>query len=135
MEITGIRVTELINLKWTQIDYTPKCINIRNNKEQRNDPFPLYKALEEFIATLPRNGDRIFSCYKNKDSMKFWNRACKALGLRYAMYDLRRTFGTDMAYTMNQFELAALMRHRSLITTRQYYLHIDLHKAGEKIRS
>lgn len=133
MDMTGIRVSELIDLKWSQIDYTLKYINIWNNKEQRYDPFPLYKALAEFIETLPKNGERVFSCYKSKDSMNFWKRACKDLGLQYAMYDLRRTFGTDMAYTMNQFELAALMRHRSLKTTRQFYLHIDLQRAGEKI--
>lgn len=134
MDFTGMRPGEVQNLSWQQFDFNQKILNIWNNKEGRFDQFPLYGKFLTFVKKLkPKKEGLLFPDLQKRSGIEFFKRACKKLGLAYSIYDLRRTFGSDNAPHMTEIELATLMRHRNIETTRRYYISLNLHQTAKKI--
>lgn len=132
LKLTGFRVSEALNLEWNDIDFAANRIKLKNQKGKRVDLFPLYPKVRGVMEKLPREGERIFS-FKNKDSLKFWNRAMEKLGYSYTLHNIRKTFATELVNgSVSVFDAMKLLRHRNISTTMKYYTFADLSRIGNE---
>ena len=91
---TGLRIGELLNLDWKDIDLKKNLMTIKNAKdEDRIDYFPIYAELSEFlIEEFPKRVGKILD-YKSRDSLGFFKRFLKNEGFNhYSLHTLRKTF-------------------------------------------
>lgn len=127
---TGLRISEVIALKWDDIDYTRKTIIINNSKGKRAEEIPLLEETEQIFKEIEYESDQIFN-YKSTDSLKAIKRHLTKFG--YTFHDFRRTFGTRWSKELKPFELKKIMRHKDLKTTDKYYVHSDLIEIKSKM--
>lgn len=137
--MTGLRVSELIRLRFDDIDFRRSLMYIKNNKGRRVDEFPLYGELRSFIETNWKKEERTGKVvgYKRRDSLRFFRRFLKENGFKhYTIHELRKTFLTRLANSgMSLFDLQKISRHRNIATTEKYYLAAEYNRIGEKISS
>lgn len=126
--LTGCRPRELINLKWTDIDYEQKTIRFACGKNaQISRTFPMSKDIDALLHTLPKfNASNVFKFKEKVISSDNLYQACKhrlkRLGLeKLTVYGLRHGFATRMSDGgLNAFEIQYLMGHTDIKTTRKY---------------
>ncbi len=132
LKLTGFRVSEAINLVWSDFDFATRRIKLKNQKGKRDDLFPLYPEVEKLVKSFPREGEKVFD-FKNKDSTKFWNKEMKRLGYNYTLHSIRKTFATDLVNgKVSVFDAMKLLRHRNINTTMKYYTFVDLSRIGNE---
>ncbi len=112
-----MQVSEAISLRWEDIDFVNNKIMIKNSKGKRNDDFPLYYGLKEFLNKFRQFSGKVFD-FKDKDSTKFWNRALddieKLEGRKYTLYQIRKTFATQLVNkNVSAFDAMKLLRHKN----------------------
>ncbi|MEM1563713.1 MAG: tyrosine-type recombinase/integrase [Candidatus Bathyarchaeia archaeon] len=66
---TGARAGEAFNLKWIDIDLERKTITITPEKGSNPRLFRISNKLATMLSSLPRNGERVFSKYRNLRSL------------------------------------------------------------------
>lgn len=133
--LTGLRISELILLNFDDIDFRENIILIRNGKGHRDDRFPLYEDLREFlIKEYPKKEGRLFD-YKNRNSMKFFYKFLKAEGYpAYNFHSLRKTFISKLINSgMSVYDVMTLARHKSIKTTLKHYTTAELSRMGKEI--
>ncbi len=127
MWITGCRQSELLNLKWTDINYDDQTIKLKcgkNSNVARN--FPMTPELDVFLHNLKIDSIYVFSENKaqpNTNNLyQYAKHRLNKLGLNnYTPYGLRHGFGTRLANAgVSAFYIAELMGHSKLDTTQKY---------------
>jgi integrase len=134
---TGMRKAELLNLKWSDIDYQQGIITIQNKTDWHTKnykprmlqmtPF-LCEILKEHKSLMDESG---FDCeyvftYKGErilqDIRKSFGSILKASGLKnVTLHVLRHTFASQLAMAgVPLMDVQALMGHQSFETTLQY---------------
>lgn len=137
---TGIRVSELVNLKITDINFTDKRIKIlgKGSKER----YVLYgSVLEKKLALYLENGyqklnkNKVDFIFLNKNGNPLTTRGVETIldqilkksGLNYHIspHVLRHTFATDMLNNGADLKIVQeLLGHENLATT-QIYTHVS----------
>lgn len=73
--ITGLRLSNVLNLKWDQIDFTNRCINIKTKSRKKlggkNASKPITDKLYHILMSIPRCNEYVFT-YKNKHTKSFY---------------------------------------------------------------
>ncbi|MFZ0456212.1 MAG: tyrosine-type recombinase/integrase [Ignavibacteriaceae bacterium] len=94
---TGFRAGEALNLDFKDIDLKRDLILVKNAKSKRIDWFPIYPALREFIIDeFTFRVGKVFD-FKNRHSLKFFERFLRDLGYNhYTLRALRKTFINDL---------------------------------------
>jgi len=132
LKLTGFRISEATNLFWNDIDFDNKRIKVTNVKGKREEYFPLYEKLEEFVVSMNNDGEKVFS-FKNGDSLKFWSREMKKLGYPYSLHTIRKTFATELINgKVSVFDAMKLLRHKNITTTMKYYTYADISRIGSE---
>jgi len=140
---TGLRVSELVNLKVSDINLEKgeALIKGKGNKQRRVFFTPrLHDSLKEWLSAHPQN---IFLFSKEKplttrNIQKILNKISKKLGLQKPLtpHKLRHSFATHLLESGSDIRtIQALLGHENLSTT-QIYTHLtdELYKkAKEKI--
>lgn len=144
---TGLRCGELVGLKWEDIDFEKKCINIKRTLLCRNHGFeehppktsngsrmiPLSSKAIEILKE--RKKRKVVSQYvfvyedgsnianTNLNSYLRWH--CKKMGIeRISMHSLRHTFATRcIERGMRPKTLQKIMGHATLSMTMDLYVH------------
>lgn len=134
LRLSGLRVGEATSLRWEDIDFEKDRILIKNTKGKRNDEFPLYYGLKEFLLRFRQLSGKVFD-FKDKDSTKFWNRALEEIeeleGRKYNLHQIRKTFATQLVNkSVSVFDAMKLLRHKNINTTLKYYTYADLNRLG-----
>jgi integrase len=145
---TGLRRSEIANLKWDQVDFTHKLIDIKNTdnfytKTGRERIVPLNIVAFEILESLPRRSEYVFVGEKGWKLDLMWishlfKRAVIASGLNTKLHfhSLRHTFATWLVQNgVGIYEVQKLMGHTS-ITVTQVYSHLsgrELHNAVDRI--
>lgn len=137
--MTGLRVSELIRLKFEDIDFKKNIIHIKNSKGKRVDDFPLYNELRLFFMENWKKSEikgKVVS-YQRRDSLRFFRRFLHDNGFpHYTIHELRKTFLTILANSgMSLFDLQKISRHRDLKTTEKYYLAAEYERIGDRVSS
>lgn len=133
--MTGLRITELINLSFDDIDFKENLIRVKNEKKDRIDYLPLYEELKIFILQewKDRTG-RLFN-YKSKESLKFFRRFLEKENMQgYSFHTLRKTFITKLINSgLSVFDVMTLARHKDIRTTLRHYTAAELQRIGKEI--
>ena len=133
--MTGLRVSECLNLTFDDIDFRDNLIRVRNEKTDRIDYLPLYSDLREFILEnwKERTG-KLFN-YKSRHSLNFFKRFLANQGLPgYSFHTLRKTFISKLINSgMSVYDVMTLARHKDLKTTLKHYTAAELQRMGNQI--
>lgn len=126
---TGMRCGEILNLKWSDVDFDRNMIHIRQTKSGKSRTIPLPTTVRaeieklkplapesEYVFTNPHTG-RPF-----KDIKQGFRKACQGAGITgLRFHDLRHTFATRLAReTRNLVDVAHILGHSTIVTTMRY---------------
>lgn len=94
--LTGRRASEILNLKWSDIDFQKQSITLTNslgNKKQ----IPLTTAISSYLSELTQNHDHVFHTLKQPEKgqqsvQKLHRQACHQIGIKLSIEDLFTSF-------------------------------------------
>ena len=136
---TGMRVTEICNLKWEDVDFDHHKIHVRNTigfstKSKKERTIPLHPKVSVALKGVERNGSPFIFLKESgeildKDLMnKVFRRYCKRAGLdeRYHFHTLRHTFASHLAIKgVSLYFIQKMLGHQSIETTARIYAHLQ----------
>lgn len=123
---TGLRYSDIINLKWKNIDFENGLLRKTQQKTQNAVTIELHKIAIQLLGTPTKSTDNVFSlpshtaCNKN---LKNW---CKKAGINkhITWHCARHSFGTNLVfYGADLTTTSSLLGHSSLRYTERY-VHI-----------
>ena len=127
---TGLRKTEIMSLKWEDIDLRSRILTARNTKNHRDHSLPL----PDFLVRLLRErkpdtgkspyvfpGKDLTVRIRDIDDSRF--RVIDESGINFTIHDLRRTFATIAAEMgIPPYLLKKLLNHKSGDVTEGYVI-------------
>jgi len=128
---SGMRKSEILNLKWKDVDFQNNLIVLSDTKSGKTREIPLNNTMREVLLSVPRylKSDYVFC---NRDGKPYRQlRVSFRNGLRRAgisdctFHDLRHTFASYMV--MNGVDISTLQEilGHSSITITQRYAHLS----------
>jgi len=124
---TGMRHSEVFNLKWQDIDIHRDIINIPQTKSGKKQEIPMSGIVKKALIGVPKHpGSAYVFC--NTDGRPYTNvrksfdAALKKCGIiNFTFHDLRRTFGSQLVMAgVNIKTVQELLRHKDIKTTMRY---------------
>ena len=127
---TGIRLSELLNIKLSDIDWLNKRIFIRTSKNGKNRFVQLHKILEKYIIAYRSKWNPIKYLIEGSPGIKYTDSSVqkiikKVSDSRFHPHIFRHTYITNMVEKVDIFAAKELAGHRSLKST-LHYNHIAL---------
>ena len=130
---TGARKGELLNLKWSNIDFRNRTAYLGETKNGRPRLLPLtHPVIEEMIRSRETNDHLIFHSTVSKttpfDIRKSWVKARTQSGIQKCRFhDLRHTAASNLVKAgRSLFEVGTLLGHSSTSMTARYS-HLAIH--------
>ena len=135
MWMTGCRQSELLNLKWTDVDYgdedrKPTMMFTCGKNANISRPFPLVPKIDELLHGMSLDSIFVFSKIDrqtNTDNLyQYAKNILKRLKFdAFTPYGLRHGFASRLASGgANSFYISYLLGHQNYSTTRNY-VHFD----------
>ncbi len=133
---TGARQSEIMSLRWPQIDFTRRVITLKQGETKNEDARALPLSGEAFTMLQARgkvrslNDDRVFPPISSKAEVRnlreSWERALKAADIKdFRWHDLRHTAASYLAMSgVSLVEIAKILGHRTLAMVARYS-HLD----------
>jgi integrase len=127
LALTGCRMSEILGLKWAQVDLTTGTFRLEEAKAGART-VTLNDAALALLATLPRDSEWVVSGAKPGKPLSVgtlehsFQRIRERAGISDArLHDLRHTVGTYAAQTgANAFLVRDLLGHKTLAMTGRY---------------
>lgn len=119
---TGCRRNEALYLTWNDVNFKTKQILIKG-KGNKIRIIPISKDLSALLKSIPKQGSRLFFWAPDTVSHK-WNKAMKALGLRYRFHDIRHTTASWLAMKGIPLQMIQALLGHSDIRITQIYAHL-----------
>ena len=151
----GLRMGELLALRWRDVDFTRRTIHVRENWTQGETTTPkggterAVPMAEEVAERLARLGQRehftadddlVFCTARGqhvgyKALKERYRAALRAAGLRedFRFHNLRHTFGSTVIRHADSREVMEWMGHADLTTTRRYLAFVDREDAAKRV--
>ncbi len=132
---TGMRLSEILNLHWSDFKYNYVIVRQSKSGKHRIVPVPTFVAEE--IENLPREDERIFALNAKRDlpsAIKTaWKKVRKIAGVEGRFHDLRHTFATLLLHNgVDIITVKEILGHSSVKVT-QVYSHTDLIRMKEAV--
>jgi integrase len=125
---TGMRKTEILSLKWKQVDINNGYIHLSDTKSGKRRSIPINETLYKTLKSIDRRLDVQYVFFNPKtgkrynDIKKAFNRACEKAGISdYTFHDNRHTFASQLL--MGGGDLVALkeiLGHADIKMTLRY---------------
>jgi integrase len=133
---TGMRKSELLTLRWLDVDFGANQIKIRKSKSGRIRFIPLHPDVLEILKDLPKSGDYIFTGSRGDALTLYgWVRtqfeaALDKTGIRnFKFHDLRHTFASEMIMRGADLKtVSELLGHATTAMTERYSHLSPAHK-------
>ncbi|MCI0530122.1 MAG: tyrosine-type recombinase/integrase [Nitrospira sp.] len=149
--LTGMRRSEVLHLKWSDIDLHNKLIDVQSDadtgfhpKGYRPRTLPVSKELERILLDLPQTGRYVFDNGKNRPLhcadyyTKGFEKLLKRLGIDHAnLHTLRHTFASYLVMGGVDIRTVQQLLGHSSVTVTERYAHLSpvhLQKAAEALR-
>lgn len=140
MMLTGCRTGEILNLRWSEVDFEHGVLNLPDSKTGAKKVLLGAPALE-VLASLARLGDYVIAGAKpdrpRSDIKRPWDRITAHAGLsNLRLHDLRHSYASvGAAAGMGLGTVGKLLGHASPTTTARYSHFADdpLRRASESI--
>ncbi|HEY7951203.1 MAG TPA: tyrosine-type recombinase/integrase [Solirubrobacterales bacterium] len=151
----GLRMGELLALRWRDVDFTRRTIHVRENWTQGETTTPkggterAVPMAEEVAERLARLGQRdhftadddlVFCTPRGqhvgyKSLKERYRAALRKAGLRedFRFHNLRHTFGSTVIRHADSREVMEWMGHADLTTTRRYLAFVDREDAAKRV--
>lgn len=142
LALTGCRLGEIVNLKWTEIDEVGGALRFDDSKEGASVR-PAGRAVFEALSTIDRERDCQTVLTPARQGQRFggmskgWKRIAKRAGFDdVTLHTLRHSFASvagDLHYT--EPTIAAMLGHAANSVTGRYIHHLDsvLIAAADKV--
>lgn len=153
---TGLRVSEIVNLKWSSINLAERIINIVNSntyqtKSKKNRIVPInqkcFKVLSERVPQVIKINKSQYVFFLKSSDIKLtedyvsrrFKRAVIAAGVdnRITFHALRRTFASNLVQNnCSVYEVQKLLGHSDIRMTETFYAKLkieNLHDAVAKL--
>lgn len=135
---TGMRLGEIKNLQWQQVNLDLRVIQITNTKSKRNRSVRMGMGLVEMFKRLPKRGYHVFSRDDGKPfsggyiSHEFQRATQRSGIMNFTFHSLRDLFATDF-YQANKDlrKLQRVLGHSSIATTERYMATLGLEDTVE----
>lgn len=133
---TGARQSEIMSLRWPQIDFTRRVITLKQGTTKNDDARALPLSGEAFTLLQARgkvrslHDDRVFPPVSRKAEVRnlreVWDRALKTAEItNFRWHDLRHTAASYLAMSgVSMVEIAKILGHRTLAMVARY-AHLD----------
>ncbi|MFH1738225.1 MAG: tyrosine-type recombinase/integrase [bacterium] len=131
--LLGVRKSELLRMKWDDIDFDRKILRLPQTKSGKTQFLPLSEAAIQIIQDLPRQkGNEFVLCgHRHGQHLtnisKPWKRITERAGLKdLRVHDLRRSLGSTMASDGVPMQvIQKVLRHANITTTQRVYGHLS----------
>ena len=138
---TGVRLSEIINLQWRDIDLDRNIIHLKTTKGSKERIIFLHPKIKEFMLYFEDRMDTVFTStigkkYNKRTVQLIVKNAAKKAGIRKKAtpHTLRHSFATHLLESgANIRSIQQLLGHKDLKTT-QIYTHVannDLTKLAD----
>jgi integrase len=124
---TGLRVGNLLNLKWQDIDLEARTASVAVTKNGRPHIAPLTDRCIEELSRLRRGhpSELVFKSYRHEGSFSYktlWNKVCTEAGYEGRTFHwLRHGCGSALATAgVSQAQIMQVMGHRTLTASARY---------------
>ena len=122
---TGMRLREILDLEWGQIDLEFGIISVTRTKTNENSFIPIDDYLSAMLTKLPRKCKYVFS---NRDGKPFitirkgFYAAVRRAGLgHFRFHDLRHNFASHLVMKgVDLITVKELLGHKQISTTMRY---------------
>jgi len=126
---TGLRATELCNLKWKDIDFKMRKIFVHEGKGKKSRVVPLSDKLTELLQVFPNGSEHVFTCKKgkpiNRNTLRLlFDRLQSKFPSQRRIYChlLRHTFASLLAQDgVSIYKIQRYMGHSDVSTTTNSY--------------
>jgi len=120
---TGMRRGEMLNLKWSDVNWERNVIVVRKTKTGFVRSIPINQPVAEVLKTLLREigSEKVFSISPRTLWSAFQTLTNRAGIKDLRFHDLRHTFATRLSDAgADPFTIADILGHRNLSMTRRY---------------
>ncbi|MHB1646979.1 MAG: tyrosine-type recombinase/integrase [bacterium] len=123
---SGMRKSEILNLKWQDIDLTNKIISLYDTKNGENRKVYINSVLYDTLSKMKKQGAYVFLNPETKkpycDIKKSFKTALNLIGISdFRFHDLRHTFASQSAMSgTGKGALQKLMGHKTGAMTERY---------------
>lgn len=126
--LTGCRKSELLKIKWSDVDFENNFLHIKGTKTRKSDRFiPLFPQAKIILKEMKRDSrsDNIFSITVNSLNCYF-RRLKKKKKLTYNIHSFRHTFATRcLEQSISMKVVQKWLGHSNLNTTSGIYTHVQ----------
>ncbi|MEX2106520.1 MAG: site-specific integrase [Solirubrobacterales bacterium] len=151
----GLRIGELLALRWRDVDFTRRTIHVRENwtygetttpKGGRERAVPMAEDVARRLARLGQrdhfttDDDLVFCTERGqhlgyKSLKQRYRAALRTAGLRedFGFHNLRHTFGSTVIRHADSREVMEWMGHADPATTRRYLAFVDREDAAMRV--
>lgn len=132
---TGMRRSEILNLKWDQVDFEAKVIRLLETKSGDEQTVSMPDLLITYLESVPKNSPWVITDYRGlhvKDVKNSFKALLKFEGIfkpGYTLHTLRHTFASHLAMAgVSLGVIQDCLRHADISTTMRYAHISDQHK-------
>lgn len=135
---TGLRRTEAMNLKWSDVNLSRKTLTIRETKNHRDHTLPITDYLLDLLKTRSEiaEGEYVFQSSKGRlQNLRYaQEEVIKNSGVKFSVHDLRRTFAT----IANSLEIPAytvkmLLNHKTNGDVTAGYIIVEVERLRDPL--
>ena len=140
---TGGRLSELVFLKWTDIENGVVTFRGTETKKGKTRTVPLRKGSWEEVQTWEKTGDRIFAWQEKRSAGRVFRRTLLRLGLKEiehgerTFHTLRHSYASHLLMNgVDIYTVSRLLGHSSVTVTEAHYAHLIMDRvklASEKL--
>jgi len=135
---TGLRLGEIMKLKWSDVDLTKNLLKVENTKAGKVRYVPISNQSSHVFATLARarvsqRAGSLFAIRNPKTGFKAACRRAGILGLRF--HDLRHTFASRLLSACENIETTRQLLGHSSLSVTQKYVHSGIDQARKAVES
>lgn len=126
---TGMRKGEILNLKWSQIDFKNEFIDILKSKSGKERKIPIAGKVKEVLSELGKNGEEFI--FINPETNKPYNDIKKSFSSllkkaqieNFRFHDFRHTVATRLVESgVDLLIVKEILGHSNIETTMRYVL-------------
>src|SRR5438477_6940369 len=127
---TGMRLGEILNLRWQDLDFSSGFILVQDSKNGQARQVPMDSMISTLLRSWPRLSDLVFTSVltggRIVDVRTGFQNACKRAGLTdLHFHDLRHTFASQFVMSGGSlYTCQRVLGHKS-ITMTQRYAHLS----------
>ncbi len=137
---TGLRPSDLIDIKVEDIDIEKMTMHYFSSKVQIHNTIPLHLKLKPILIERLKDikEGKIINYGTTVDMGKAFRRyleSIKLTGKGYTLRTFRKNFATQAFENgMNLLSASRLLGHRTMQTTQKYYTHVEKQKLAEELK-